>query len=67
VKLLALAPALLAAILGLFFGSHVASGADSYGYVSQADLWLRRTLIVEEPLASEAPWRNISLASPWRN
>ena len=40
------------------FGTFSAGGADSYGYVSQADLWLQRTLIIEEPLADEAPWRN---------
>jgi hypothetical protein len=58
VKRLALALALLTAVLGLRFGTFAASGADSYGYVSQADLWLRGTPIVDEPLASEAPWRN---------
>ncbi|MSO83307.1 MAG: hypothetical protein EXQ53_08445 [Acidobacteria bacterium] len=55
---LALALALLTAGLGLRFGTHAASGADSYGYVSQADLWLHGTLIIDEPLAKEAPWRN---------
>ena len=57
-KRLALALAFLTAFLGLWFGTSAASGADSYGYVSQADLWLRGTLIVDEPLADEAPWRN---------
>src|SRR6266545_4623958 len=54
---LALALALTAAALGLRFGTFVASGSDSYGYVSQADLWLHRTLIIDEPLSAEAPWR----------
>ena len=54
---LALALALFTAVLGLRFGTFVASGADSYGYVSQADLWLSRTLIIDEPLAADAPWR----------
>jgi hypothetical protein len=57
VSRLALALALLTALLGLRFGTFVASGADSYGYVSQADLWLSRTLIIDSPLAAEAPWR----------
>ena len=57
VKWLALALALTAALLGLRFGTFVASGSDSYGYVSQADLWLHRTLIIDEPLSAEAPWR----------
>ncbi|MGH9252987.1 MAG: glycosyltransferase family 39 protein [Vicinamibacterales bacterium] len=57
-KRLALALACLTALLGLRFGTFAASGSDSYGYVSQADLWLQRTLIIDEPLADEAPWRN---------
>ena len=55
---LALALAFLTAALGIAFGTFTADGADSYGYVSQADLWLHRTLIIDEPLAGEAPWRN---------
>ena len=55
---LALALAFLTAALGITFGTFTAGGADSYGYVSQADLWLQRTLIIDEPLADEAPWRN---------
>jgi hypothetical protein len=55
---LALALAFLTAALGIAFGTFTAGSADSYGYVSQADLWLQRTLIIDEPLADEAPWRN---------
>ena len=55
---LALALACLTAALGIQFGTFSAGSADSYGYVSQADLWLTRTLIVDEPLADQAPWRN---------
>jgi hypothetical protein len=54
----ALALALATAILGLQFGTFAAGGADSYGYVSQADLWLEGRLIVDEPLADKAEWRN---------
>ncbi|MBI4263281.1 MAG: glycosyltransferase family 39 protein [Acidobacteria bacterium] len=57
-KSLAAALAVCAVALGVRFGTFVASGADSYGYVSQADLWLRGTLIVDQPLGREAPWRN---------
>ena len=57
VKRLALALALAPAALGLRFGTFVASGSDSYGYVSQANLWLNRTLIIDEPLSADAPWR----------
>jgi 4-amino-4-deoxy-L-arabinose transferase-like glycosyltransferase len=55
---LALALACLTAVLGIQFGTFSAGSADSYGYVSQADLWLARTLVIDEPLADEAPWRN---------
>lgn len=54
----AAALALAAAVLGLRFGTFAASGADSYGYVSQADLWLDGRLIIDEPLADRAEWRN---------
>ena len=33
-----------------------ASGADASGYVSQADLWRHGSLVVPQPLASDAPW-----------
>jgi hypothetical protein len=41
---------------GLRWGTFTASGADAYGYVSQASLWLRGDLVVEQPLAREVPW-----------
>jgi len=53
---LAVALSLLTPFLGLRFGSFVAGGADSYGYVSQADLWLAGDLIVEQPFTREFPW-----------
>lgn len=34
----------------------VASGADPYGYVSQADLWLNGSLRIEQPFARQLPW-----------
>ena len=48
--------AIITLILGIRFGTFVASGADSYGYVSQADLWLRHSLVVDQPLGRDAPW-----------
>lgn len=33
-----------------------AHASDQYGYVSQAMLWVRGDLVVEQPLAAEAPW-----------
>ena len=54
---LAIALAGLTLALGLRFGAHTAGGADSYGYVSQADLWLDGTLIVDQPLHDQVSWR----------
>ncbi len=42
----------------LSLGSHVASGSDSYGYVSQAQLWSQGSLIQPEPLVRLAAWPN---------
>ena len=36
------------AAAGIIGGTHAASGADSYGYVSQADLWLAGHLKVDQ-------------------
>ena len=41
---------------GLVWGTHAVGGADAYGYVSQAALWLERDLVVEQPLAGQVPW-----------
>lgn len=43
-------------LLGLLKGSFVAGGADAYGYVSQADLWARGQLVVQQPFAREMTW-----------
>ena len=42
--------------LGWFFNTRVAGGSDSYGYVSQADLWLHGLPIVDQSFVSRAPW-----------
>ena len=42
----------------LSLGSHVASGSDPYGYVSQAQLWSQGSLIQPEPLVRLAVWPN---------
>jgi hypothetical protein len=41
---------------GLAYGSRAVGGADQYGYVSQAELWLRRDLRTEQSFVSELPW-----------
>ena len=43
-------------LAGYSGGSGVGGGADSYGYLSQADLWLKGDLITEQPGAARAPW-----------
>jgi hypothetical protein len=62
-----LAKASLAAVLGAMavevflamrYGSFAAAGSDSYGYVSQAQLWLSGTLRLEQPWVAELPWAN---------
>jgi hypothetical protein len=40
-------------LAGVTWRTQVASGSDSYGYVSQADLWLRGELTIREPLMGE--------------
>jgi len=38
-----------------------ASGADSHGYVTQADRWIERDLVKQQPWVNEVPWPH-----PWR-
>jgi len=63
---LAIALALIAFAYGVRFGTFTASGSDSYGYVSEADLWLNGTLIINQPLHDEFSsswrWANMMLA-----
>ncbi len=44
--------------LGLFRGIVTAAGADSYGYLSQADLWLSHHLRIEQPFVEKLPLPN---------
>jgi hypothetical protein len=52
----AAAVALAVAYAGLRWGVLVAGGSDSYGYVSQAALWRRGTLVVRQPIVRPTPW-----------
>jgi hypothetical protein len=58
----AAALAALVMVLGLSYGTFIAAAADTYGYVSQADLWTNGSLITRIPLASEARWRDAAWA-----
>jgi len=48
--------ALAAGATGLVWGTWAASGADAYGYVSQAVMWASGRLSLPAPLAAGAPW-----------
>ena len=54
----AIAPiaAVVTVVVGVYWGSFAASGVDAYGYVSQAALWLRGTLRVEQPFVANLAW-----------
>jgi hypothetical protein len=52
----AAAVAATAMAVGLVKGTRVAGSADSYGYVSQALLWLKGLPVQPEPLAAAVPW-----------
>ncbi len=54
--LVALGAAIVVLGMALAFGSRAASGADPYGYVSQADLWRRGDLRIHQPFAASVPW-----------
>ena len=58
-RVAALAAGLLAIVviaIAVQFGSTVAGGSDSYGYVSQAGLWRGGQLTVDQDLAARVPW-----------
>lgn len=48
--------ALLALYVGIHYGSFAAAGSDSYGYVSQARLWLSGLPRVEQPWVQDFSW-----------
>jgi heme/copper-type cytochrome/quinol oxidase subunit 4 len=54
------APAAAVAVLVLcwVYGTRAAGGSDSYGYVSQARLWLGGELHVDQSFVAAVPWPN---------
>lgn len=50
-------------LTGLVTNYGVGGGSDSYGYVSQADLWLAGDLSVEQDWLRDAPWPNTLLTA----
>ncbi|MFO7691758.1 MAG: hypothetical protein R6V57_01610 [Vicinamibacterales bacterium] len=53
---IAAASAAITLLVGLVKGTRVAGGADAYGYVSQALLWLKGLPVQAESLAAVVPW-----------
>lgn len=43
-------------VAGVAYNTTVGVGSDSYGYISEADLWLRHDLKVPQPWAAAVPW-----------
>jgi hypothetical protein len=56
--LVAVALAVTLAITAAAGSTRIAGGADAYGYVSQADLWLSGRLMIEQPWVAQIPWPN---------
>src|SRR5262245_15864238 len=54
--LLASLLAVLTVVIGVIWITGTAAGSDAYGYVSQADLWRRGNLFIEQPFARDVPW-----------
>jgi hypothetical protein len=52
----ALLIAIASAVAAYAGSTRIAGGSDAYGYVSQADLWLRGDLKVPQPWVREVPW-----------
>ena len=55
---LAALAALAMLILGVRYGTKAAGGSDVYGYVSQATLWLKGTLVLRQDFIATIPWPN---------
>ncbi|MCC7010633.1 MAG: glycosyltransferase family 39 protein [Acidobacteria bacterium] len=62
-RLRAIRPAAAAAVLAAavtavawIWGTKAVGGADSYGYLSQAELWLHGLPRVEQPFVRDVPW-----------
>jgi hypothetical protein len=43
-------------VVGIHYGSFAAAGSDSYGYVSQAPLWLKGNLHIRQPWVQQMSW-----------
>jgi hypothetical protein len=48
--------AVATSVIGVRHGTRAIGGADSYGYVSEADQWLTGHLRIDQSFALDAPW-----------
>jgi hypothetical protein len=55
---IALAVAIAATAVAVANSTRIAGGADAYGYVSQAELWIAGDLEVQQPWVQRVPWPN---------
>ena len=48
--------------VAIVYGSRAIGGADEYGYVSQADLWLHGGRKIDQPFVTAVPWPRAALS-----
>ena len=53
---LAAGMAVAIALVTSLYGARAVGGSDAYGYVSQADLWLKGDLKIDQSFVAEVPW-----------
>lgn len=56
--LIATGAAMAVLLTGIVYGTKAAGGSDVYGYVSQATLWLKGTLVLRQDFIASIPWPN---------
>lgn len=55
-RIVATALAAVTCVLGIVYATTVAGASDPYGYVSEADLWLKGPLKIPQAWAEHVPW-----------
>jgi hypothetical protein len=50
------AAALFVLVIGIAWGSTAAGGSDSFGYLSEAELWLQGRQSISQPWVKDVPW-----------
>jgi hypothetical protein len=52
----AVGASLAVVVCGLYWGTFAASSVDAFGYVSEAALWARGRLRIDQPFVASIPW-----------